>query len=89
MRKALIPILTALTALTALAVAVALLVGAGAMACGGAFLDWVTITPPRIVPPNQTDSLATFTGIQTSDGRLIALGGVAMIVCAVLLARLG
>ena len=67
-------------------VGVVLLLGAGSLAILGSFLDWVTIEPPRIVPDDQADNLATFTGIQTSDGRLILFGGLILIVCAVLLA---
>lgn len=67
--------------------AVALLLLAGGLAVVGAFLDWVTIQPPGVVPDAQADNLATFTGIETSDGRLIVFGGVVLIVCAVLLGK--
>ena len=67
-------------------VAVVLLTAAAVAAIAGAFLDWVTIQPPGVVPDDQTDALATFTGIETSDGRFILLGGVILGVCAVMLA---
>lgn len=66
-------------------VAATILFAAGVVALVGTFLDWVTITPPRVVPEGQADALATFTGIETVDGRIIAGGGIALIVLAALL----
>ena len=66
-------------------VAVVALIGAGALAIVGALLDWVTIAPPRVVPDAQADALATFTGLETSDGRIILAGGALLIVCGLLL----
>jgi hypothetical protein len=70
---------------TARMVAATILFVAGVVAVAGTFLDWVTITPPERVPASQEDALATFTGIETSDGRLIAIGGVVLAGMAALL----
>src|SRR5687767_12453800 len=67
-------------------VAATILFLAGVVAIVGTLLDWVTIQSPERVPANQADALAAFTGIETSDGRLIAVGGVVLIVSAILLA---
>src|SRR5688572_28811317 len=67
-------------------VAVVLLTAAALAAIAGAFLDWVTIEPPGVVPDDQADALATFTGIETSDGRLILFGGLVLLASAVMLA---
>lgn len=64
----------------------AVLLAAGAAAIIGAFLDWVSIEPPDVVPPAQEDRLAGFTGIETVDGRVILGGGVVLVASAILLA---
>ena len=66
-------------------VAVVVLVIAAAAAIAGTFLDWVTIEPPEIVPANQAHRLATFTGLETSDGRLILIAAIVVLVSAVAL----
>ena len=66
-------------------VAATILFLAGVIAIVGTLLDWVTIEPPERVPADQAEALATFTGIETSDGRLIAIGGAVLIVTAILL----
>lgn len=70
---------------TARMVAATILFVAGVLAITGAMLDWVSIRPPAMVPEEQADALATFTGIETGDGRVIAAGGLVLIVMAVLL----
>ena len=67
------------------AVAVMVLVVAGLAAIAGTFLDWVTIEPPARVPNAQADRLAAFTGLETSDGRLIVLAGIVVLGSAVAL----
>ena len=63
----------------------AILVASGAAAIIGTLLEWVSIESPAIVPPQQQDRLAGFTGLETSDGRIIAVGGLLLIVTAILL----
>jgi len=65
--------------------AMALLVGAGVAAIVGTALHWVTIQPPEVVPQDQADALAAFRGIETSDGRLILVGGVILVASALAL----
>lgn len=62
-----------------------ILVVAGLAAIAGTFLDWVTIEPPARVPDAQAHRLAAFTGIETSDGRLILLAAIVVLGSAIAL----
>jgi hypothetical protein len=65
------------------AVAAAFLIAAGASVILGAFLDWVSVTPPEVVPPNQAEQVQPFSGIETSDGWIVIVAGAILVVCGI------
>ncbi|HET7483059.1 MAG TPA: hypothetical protein VFK89_09380 [Actinomycetota bacterium] len=70
---------------TARSASAAAMVAAGAAAIIGTMLDWVTVTPPQIVPLSQADRTEPFTGWETGHGIYIVGAAAIVIVCAVLL----
>jgi hypothetical protein len=70
-------------------VAATFLFTAGVIAVLGALLDWVTISPPDVVPADQATKLAPFTGIEATDGWIVIVGGVLIIGSAALLVMRG
>src|SRR5918999_1932970 len=66
------------------AVAAAFLMVAGAAVVLGAFLDWVSVTPPEVVPPDQADNVRPFSGIETSDGWIVIVAGAILLVCGII-----
>jgi hypothetical protein len=66
-------------------VAAAFLIAAGATVVLGAFLDWVSVTPPEVVPSNQADNVRPFSGIETSDGWIVVVAGALMLVCGIVM----
>ena len=58
---------------------------AGVVAIASALMDWVTITPPPVVPPGQEDTIDPFTGIEAGDGWFILAAGILLIATAPLL----
>lgn len=51
----------------------------------GAFLDWVTVEPPEVIPADQAPRLAAFNGIDAGDGWVVIGAAVVMVAAAVLL----
>lgn len=66
-------------------VAAACMLAAGVAASAGTFLDWVTIVPPERIPEEQAERVATFRGIETSDGWIVLLAAGVILLSAVLL----
>jgi hypothetical protein len=64
-------------------VAAAFLIAAGASVVVGAFLDWVSVTPPEVVPQDQADNVRPFSGIETSDGWIVVAAGSILLVCGI------
>lgn len=56
---------------------------AGVVAIIGAAIDWVTVSPPEILPAAEADRAVPFTGLEARDGWWILGGGVILVVCAV------
>ena len=56
------------------------MVAAGLAAILGTFLDWVSLTLPPTIPADQRDRAVPFSGMDTSDGKLVLIGGVLLIV---------
>jgi hypothetical protein len=70
------------------AVAVSVLIAAGLAAILGSFLDWVTITPPEILPQEEVANTQPFTGIEARDGWwIVCAGGLLIILATALLVR--
>lgn len=63
-------------------VGVIMLVGAALLAITGSFLDWVRITPPPQVPPDQVARTMPFTGVEARDGWLVVGASGVLILCA-------
>ena len=61
------------------------MLAAGLAAIVGTFLDWVSLTLPPTVPADQRERAVPFTGMETGDGKWVLIGGVLLILCAVLL----
>ena len=51
----------------------------------GAFLDWVTIEPPEVIPADQAPRLAAFNGIDVGDGWIVVGAAIVMVAAAVML----
>jgi hypothetical protein len=65
--------------------AVTAMLVAGALAIAGSFMDWVTLTPPPVVPPEEAERLVPFTGLDARSGWYVIAAGIVLIVSAVLL----
>jgi hypothetical protein len=65
--------------------AASVLFACGLAAILGALLDWVTVEPPEVVPPNQSFLLDPFTGIEATDGWFVMIAGAVVILAAALL----
>jgi hypothetical protein len=65
------------------AVAAAFLIAAGASVILGVFLEWVSVTPPEVVPPREAAKVEPFSGIETSDGWILILAGAVLVVCGI------
>jgi hypothetical protein len=65
--------------------AVTAMLVAGALAMTGSLLDWVTITPPPVVPDDQAHRLEPFTGLDARSGWYVIGAGIVMAVSALLL----
>jgi len=58
---------------------------AGGLAVVGAAVEWVTVTPPPILPPGEAPRTDPYTGLEAGDGWWILGAGIAMAVLAALL----
>lgn len=58
---------------------------AGMLAVAGSLLPWVDVTPPPIVPADQSERADALIGIEISDGRVVLGAGVVIIAAAALL----
>ena len=67
------------------AISAAFLLAAGAAAIVGSLLDWVTVEPPIIIPAEQADRVAPFTGIEANDGWFVIALAILLILFAVML----
>ena len=61
------------------------LIAAGAAAIIGSLLDWVSITPPRIIPADQAEGAEPFTGIEATDGWWVIGLAIVLILMAIML----
>ena len=61
------------------------MLAAGAAAVAGTFLEWVTIVPPERVPDDQAKRVATFTGVETSDGWIVLIAAGVILLSAFLI----
>jgi len=66
-------------------VVAAFLVAAGAAVIIGTVLDWVTITPPPLIPVEQLPAAEPFTGLETKSAPYLLIGAGAVILLALLL----
>jgi hypothetical protein len=66
-------------------VSASILFACGLAAILGALLDWVTVEPPQVVPPNQTSLLDPFSGIEATDGWFVIAAGAVVILSAAML----
>lgn len=58
---------------------------AGLLAVAGSLLPWVDVTPPPIVPEDQSELAGALIGIEISDGRVVLGAGVVIVAAAALL----
>jgi hypothetical protein len=65
-------------------VAAAFLIAAGASVILGAFLDWVSVTPPEVVPASEAPKVEPFSGVETTDGWIVIVSGAILIVCGII-----
>jgi hypothetical protein len=65
--------------------AVAFMVIAGLLAIAGTFLDWVTLTLPDTIPADQRGRAVPFSGMDTTDGPLVLIGGSVLLLAALAL----
>ena len=66
-------------------IAAAFMVAAGAAVILGTVLDWVTVTPPPIIPVDQIPNTEPFTGLETKSAPYLLIGAGAVILTALLL----
>ena len=66
--------------------AAALMIAAGAAAILGAVLDWVTITPPPVVPESEVAKTKPYSGLDAGDGWWVIALAIVLIAAAVALA---
>jgi hypothetical protein len=55
---------------------------AGVCAIAGSILDWVTITPPQVIPADQADRVEAFSGLELVDGRVVLAVGIVLVLAA-------
>lgn len=60
----------------------AMIVLAALLAIAGSFADWVRITPPPHVPPDQVSQTLPFTGVEARDGWLVVGVSGFLLLCA-------
>ena len=70
---------------TARSVAAVGMVAAGAATIVGTLMDWVTITPPVLIPIDQVAQAEPFTGLDTKSGPYLLIAAGVMILSALLL----
>lgn len=58
---------------------------AGGLAVVGATVDWVTITPPPVLPAGEAPRTDPYTGLEAGDGWWVLGAGIAMALLATLL----
>jgi LPXTG-motif cell wall-anchored protein len=61
------------------------MVAAGAAVILGTVLDWVTVTPPPIIPADQIPNTEPFTGLETKSAPYLLIGAGVVILSALLL----
>jgi hypothetical protein len=66
----------------------ALMIAAGAAAIIGAFLEWVTIEPPPILPESEVVRAQPYTGVEAGDGWWVIVFAALLIAAAIALAAL-
>lgn len=66
-------------------IAAAFMVAAGAAVIIGTVLDWVTVTPPPIIPAAQIPQTEPFTGLETKSAPYLLIAAGAVILSALML----
>ncbi|MDQ3940097.1 MAG: LPXTG cell wall anchor domain-containing protein [Actinomycetota bacterium] len=66
-------------------IAAAFLFAAAAAAIIGSLLDWVTVEPPIIIPVEQADRVAAFTGTDANDGWFVIGMAILLILFTIML----